>query len=124
MEKEWKLLDKRSQMLIGFARKFKGATVYYREDWDCYYFALEGKTFGLLNEKYLTVKGFPEENRLLRQQYQDVIPGYHMNKEHWNSVRLTTKTVPETVLQEFIESSYRLVLKNFSKKIQQQISQT
>jgi len=59
----------------------------------------------------------PERAVMLREQYEEIIPGYHMNKKHWNTVymngRLTLKQ-----LQEIIDHSYELVYNSLSKKKQ------
>ena len=57
------------------------------------------------------------EGDFLRRQYEDIIPGYYMNKVHWNSVK-AEGNVPDALLREMLEKSYRLVLGSFSKKKQ------
>ena len=56
----------------------------------------------------------------LRRQYKDIIPGYYMNKVHWNSVK-ADGNVPDALLREMLEKSYRLVLGGFSKKKQREL---
>jgi predicted DNA-binding protein (MmcQ/YjbR family) len=46
----------------------------------------------------------------LRERYSAVSPGYHMNKKHWNTVRIDG-SVPDNVLYSWIDHSYDLVLK-------------
>lgn len=48
------------------------------------------------------------------------MPGYYMNKEHWNSVR-PDGAVPDDLLKDLLDKSYQLVLAGFSKKKQQEI---
>ena len=62
----------------------------------------------------------PPEGDFLRQQFADIIPGYYMNKVHWNSV-CTDGAVPDDLLKEMLDKSYALVLSGFSKKKQQEI---
>lgn len=69
---------------------------------------------------YITLKLTPEEGEFLRQQYEDIIPGYYMNKVHWNSIK-ADGAVPDDLLRELLEKSYRLVLGGFSKKKQREI---
>ena len=59
----------------------------------------------------------PAEGDFLRRQYEDIIPGYYMNKVHWNSIK-ADGNVPDALLREMLEKSYRLVLGGFSKKKQ------
>ena len=66
---------------------------------------------------YITCKLDPAEGDFLRRQYEDIIPGYYMNKVHWNSVK-AEGNVPDALLREMLEKSYRLVLGSFSKKKQ------
>ncbi len=69
---------------------------------------------------YITLKLTPQEGELLRQQYPDILPGYYMNKQHWNSIR-PDGAVPDDLLRALADESYRLVLAGFSKKRQQEL---
>ena len=69
---------------------------------------------------YITCKLDPAEVDFLRRQYEDIIPGYYMNKVHWNSVK-AEGNVPDALLREMLEKSYRLVLGGFSKKKQREL---
>lgn len=51
----------------------------------------------------------------LREKYEGIQPGYHMNKEHWNTV-LGDGSVPESLMYELIDHSYELVAGNGKKK--------
>lgn len=51
---------------------------------------------------------------------EDIIPGYYMNKTHWNSVK-PNGNVPDELLKDLLEKSYFLVLGGFSKKKQREI---
>lgn len=112
--------------LNAYAAALPQAKVYYRESWDCDYFELAGKCFGRIGEDnegqmQLTVKGIPEENEVLREQYTSVVPGYYANKAHWNSINLASDDFSQEALQQMIEHSYQLVLKSFTKKRQKEI---
>jgi predicted DNA-binding protein (MmcQ/YjbR family) len=50
----------------------------------------------------------------LRDRYEQVRPGYHMNKKHWNTVEIDTG-IPESELRSMIDNSYDLVVKSLSK---------
>ncbi|MDQ2751605.1 MAG: MmcQ/YjbR family DNA-binding protein [Bacteroidota bacterium] len=55
------------------------------------------------------VKCNPDEAVELREQYPDVVlPGYHMNKKHWNTV-VVNEVLSAKQLQQFISDSYHLV---------------
>jgi predicted DNA-binding protein (MmcQ/YjbR family) len=60
------------------------------------------------------VKCDPEKAISLREEYEEVQPGYHMNKTHWNTVYMNGR-VSETRLKEMIDHSYDLILKNLPK---------
>lgn len=70
------------------------------------------KIFALImthgGQLYLNLKCDPMEADFLRQVYKGVIPGYHMNKTHWNTVILDSD-VPEDEIRRQIENSYNLV---------------
>ena len=89
-------------------------------------FQVGGKLFAAIckdgagNDALLTLKLPPEENRFLREQYEDILPGYYCNKEHWSSIRLEG-SVPDHLVRELMETSYRLVLAGLSKKKQREI---
>lgn len=69
------------------------------------------KWFGLLmdvnNEVYLNVKTEPNYSDLLRNTYDYIIPAYHMNKEHWNTI-IVNRNVDKNLVYELIEQSYEL----------------
>ena len=50
----------------------------------------------------------------LRDRYEQVTPGYHMNKKHWNTVEIESG-IPITDLRKMIDHSYELVTKSLSK---------
>lgn len=72
------------------------------------------------NPHYITLKLKPDEGEFLRQQYSDIVPGYYMNKVHWNSVQADGE-VPDDLLKDMLDKSYQLVLSGLSKKKQIEI---
>ena len=69
---------------------------------------------------YITMKLEPTEGSFLRQQYDDIIPGYYMNKQHWNSINPNGE-VEDDLLKDLLDKSYNLVLGGFSKNKQKEI---
>jgi predicted DNA-binding protein (MmcQ/YjbR family) len=61
------------------------------------------------------VKCDPEKAIELREQYPAIIPGYHMNKKHWNTI-IVDGSIPRKLIQEMIDDSYLLVAKSLRKK--------
>ena len=70
---------------------------------------------GAGGDVYITVKLEPLRGEFLRGQFADVIPGYYMNKTHWNSVR-TAGSLPEDILRDMLAESYRLVAAGLPKR--------
>ena len=62
-------------------------------------------------EEYLNVKTNPDYSDLLRNSYDYIIPAYHMNKEHWNTIIINRNNVDEKLVKELIKQSYELTKK-------------
>jgi len=56
----------------------------------------------------INLKCDPEQAIELRERYAAVLPGYHMNKKHWNTV-LMDNSISDKLIEEWIVESYRLV---------------
>ena len=59
------------------------------------------------NELYLNVKTDPNDSDILRNTYVYIIPAYHMNKEHWNTI-IVDENVDKALVKELIKQSYEL----------------
>lgn len=66
------------------------------------------------------VKCDPDDVEQLRNDYGCVLPGYHMNKKHWNTI-IVDGSVGDKQLQQWIDDSYKLVFDSLPKKIKQDI---
>lgn len=73
-------------------------------------------TYELEGRMQLNVKVSPEWRDLWRQAYEAVIPGYHQNKEHWNTIILDD-TIPDNEVKRMIVESYDLVTDSPTKRI-------
>jgi len=84
-------------------------------------FKVMNKIFCLLSldDIRVALKNDPEKNIELRAHYSSIIPGYHLNKQHWNTIELDG-TVPTKLLVEMIDESYDLILKSLPKKTQEE----
>jgi predicted DNA-binding protein (MmcQ/YjbR family) len=69
---------------------------------------------------WLNLKCDPQEALILRDIFTSVIPGYHMNKLHWNTVILDG-SIPQGEIERMIDNSFLLVVNNMPKKDQQSI---
>lgn len=83
-----------------------------------------GKAFLLCSldtvEFRFNVKCDPEKAIELREQYPCVLPGYHMNKKHWNTI-VVDGSVSEKLIREWIDHSYDLVVAGLSKKLRAEL---
>ena len=85
---------------------------------DVLVFKVAGKIFALapLDEvpARANLKCDPDFALELRDRYEQVQPGYHMNKKHWNTVEIDSG-IPEPELRRMIDHSYELVVKSLPK---------
>ncbi|GAB4128121.1 MAG: MmcQ/YjbR family DNA-binding protein [Raineya sp.] len=84
-------------------------------------FKVMGKIFALTNiaseEFSISLKCSPEEAISLREQYETVQAGYHLNKKHWNTI-YANRDIPDRLLTQWIDKSYELVVQGLPKKAQ------
>lgn len=94
---------------------------------DAAVYKVHGKMFALVGTEKLedgrfqlriNLKCDPMEAMQLRDVFDCVIPGYHMNKTHWNTVILDG-SLPDGEIERMIDNSYALVVKGLPKKERQ-----
>jgi len=89
---------------------------------DVLVYKVGGKAFLLLSlgdeQLQFNVKCDPELAIELREQYSCVLPGYHMNKKHWNTI-IVNGSVPSKQLKEWIDHSYDLIVSGLPKNFKQ-----
>ena len=81
-------------------------------------YKVQGKMFALTDIdlfESVNLKCDPELVPELRERYPSVLPGYHMNKKHWNTV-LNDGSIPDKLLREWTRDSYDLVVQKLPKK--------
>jgi predicted DNA-binding protein (MmcQ/YjbR family) len=87
-------------------------------------FKVANKMFALtsLNKQPTTVnlKCDPEKAIQLREEYSDIIEGYHMSKKHWNTITIDGN-LSNKLIEELIDHSYNLVIEGLSKKLQKEL---
>ena len=92
---------------------------------DTLVFKVAGKMFTLASldsiPLQINLKCDPETAIELREMYEAVIPGYHMNKKHWNTVILDG-TIKVKELKEWIKNSYNLVVNGLSKSAKKKLT--
>lgn len=73
------------------------------------------KMFALINEKKepinISLKCDPQLSEALREKYESVMPGYHLNKKHWNTI-ICSGQLEDQEIFDLIDHSYRLVTEN------------
>lgn len=101
----------------------EGVTEHFPFDKDTLVFKVGGKMFALTSLKNweegtqsLNLKCDPEYAIALRSEFASIEPGYHMNKKHWNTIRIYKGEVPVKRIQDLINHSYDLVVKSLTKK--------
>jgi predicted DNA-binding protein (MmcQ/YjbR family) len=91
---------------------------------DVLVFRVGGKMFALapLDEVPATanLKCDPDLALELRDRYEQVRPGYHMNKKHWNTVEIDSE-IPDAELRRMIDHSYELVMQTLPKVGREQL---
>lgn len=118
--------DMKYEWIDEYLLKMPGITKDLQKDWNWIRYQIGGKMFAAIclddNDKpyYITLKLEPLEGDFWRKQYEDIIPGYYMNKQHWNSVK-ADGNVPDEILMDLLEKAYRIVLGSLSKKKQKEI---
>lgn len=97
-----------------------------KDEWEATRYMIRNKMFAMLGgdkegAPILTLKLEPDFGDFLRRQYKDIVPGYYMNKVHWNSFYLTGD-VPDDVVRDMIDRSYETQLMSLPKKAQREIA--
>ncbi len=118
-----KLVEMNIEDFRNYCLSFKGTTEELPFDEKTLVFKVLGKIFVLTNIdlfENINIKCDPEIAIELREQYEEVLPGYHMNKKHWNTVKVNT-SISDDLIYKWVEDSYRLVVKNMTKKMKSQL---
>lgn len=86
-------------------------------------FKVKGKIFALTDVDTfasINLKCDPERAVELREQHSSILPGYHMNKKHWNTV-LLDGSLGDKLLKELMLHSYQLVVAGLPKKVREEL---
>ncbi|MFH8485791.1 MmcQ/YjbR family DNA-binding protein [Streptomyces longisporoflavus] len=108
------------QELRTFCLSFNDAAEEFPFGPDISVFKVAGKMFALsfLDARPLTVnlKCDPDLAVQLRAAHPEIVPGWHMNKRHWNTVTVDAK-LPDQQVRELVEDSYDLVVAGLPKAV-------
>lgn len=103
---------------IQYCLSLTGAYADYPFGPDALVVKVGSKMFAIISENSnplnISLKCDPLIARDLRDQYPAVSPGYHLNKQHWNTV-VVDGTIPDSEIKWMIEHSYALVVKGLTK---------
>ena len=74
----------------------------------------------MVDDLAVALKNDPLKNIELREEYTAVKPGYHLNKQHWNTVQIDG-SLPDNLIKNLIDESYDSVVMGLTRKKQQEI---
>ncbi|WP_320827260.1 MmcQ/YjbR family DNA-binding protein [Reinekea sp.] len=92
---------------------------------DALVYKVGGKIFALVRlaaPLSINLKCDPQEAMILRASFDAVIPGYHMNKKHWNTIDLSAE-LASGLVEGWLDDSYALVLKGLPKALQARLTE-
>ena len=106
------------ESLKKYCSKKPGSKEDYPFDHETLVFKVISKMYALVSETdnplRINLKCDPEQAQVLRSMHDNIIPGYHMNKEHWNTVILDD-SLPDELVYRMIDESYDLVVAGLKK---------
>jgi len=110
-------------MTLDHFRKYclslKGSTEELPFDENVLVFKVLGKMFAfcnMMNFEFTNLKCDPENAIMLREEFIEVTPAWHMNKKHWNSVSFIGD-LNDHQIEQWVKDSYNLVVNNLPKKL-------
>lgn len=99
----------------------KDATEEFPFDETTLVFKVKGKMFALTDTEddfRVNLKCDPQKAAELREHYNGVIPGYHMNKKHWNTV-IPNDDVPDKLIYQWVDDSYDLIVSKLPRRLRE-----
>nr|WP_278430037.1 MmcQ/YjbR family DNA-binding protein [Brevibacillus laterosporus] len=111
--------------LEAYCLKHPGAVHDYKVEWEADRYQVGGKMFAMLGgdsngKPILSLKCDPVRAEQLREAYEGIIPGYYLNKSHWNSIYLDAN-IPAELWEKLITHSYELIFHKLPKKMQKEL---
>lgn len=105
--------------------QLNGATHDFKEEWNAHRYLIGEKMFAMIGTEasgkpIISLKCDPSRAEVLRESYYGIIPGYYLNKTHWNSIYLDAE-LPESLWEKLIIHSYELVFQKLPKKLREEI---
>ena len=112
------------ETLRNYCLSKKGTTESFPFDETTLVFKVMNKMFALTNlngNLSMNLKCDPEIAIDLREKYAYVVPGYHMNKQHWNTVYIDDM-VPDQLIKKWVDDSYNLIVNSLPKKLKLELA--
>jgi predicted DNA-binding protein (MmcQ/YjbR family) len=104
--------------------KLPNAVLDYPFGDDIHVYKVEEKIFAIYfkdaTSESINLKCDPEHAQELRSIFNEITPGYHMNKKHWNTIDLTGD-LPMSEVFRLIDHSYDLIVKKLPKAVKQRL---
>lgn len=110
-----------------------GVTEDYPFEGECAWLKVGGKMFALVNITemkmgdeivspfhFANLKCEPEKAIELRESHEEITPGWHMSKKHWNTIYFNG-SLKDSIIKEMIDHAYELVVNKLPKKIRDQL---
>ncbi|APZ45173.1 MmcQ-like protein [Polaribacter reichenbachii] len=115
--------------LRDFCMAKKGVTEHFPFDDVTLVFKVMNKMFALVGlnhwengEQKINLKCNPDKSEELRSVYEGIYPGFHMNKKHWNTIKINTADVSDDLVFKLINHSYDLVVQGLTKKAKTELA--
>ena len=112
------------EQLRNYCLSKKGVTEDFPFDEETLVFKVLGKLFALTSLKgwetgtqSVNLKCDPDYAQELRAEYETIEPGFHMNKKHWNTVKLYKAELNPKFILKLVDHSYQMVVKGMPKKL-------
>jgi len=110
--------------LRDYCLSLKGTTESFPFDEFSLVLKVQGKMFALIPldnpETQIALKCDPEKAIALREEYSSVVPAWHFNKKHWNTVFIDNRLTRKLIC-EWIDNSYQLVVAGLPKKLREEL---
>ena len=110
--------------LRDYCLSLKGTTESFPFDEFSLVLKVQGKMFALIPldnpETQIALKCDPEKAIALREEYSAVVPAWHFNKKHWNTVFIDNRLTRKLIC-EWIDNSYQLVVAGLPKKLREEL---
>ncbi len=113
------------ESMHNFCLGLRGVTAGFPFDEETLVFKVTDKIFAIIpleDDGCISLKCDPERAQFLREHYEAIVPAYHMNKKHWNSV-YTNRLMDQELVKSLILHSYELVVKGLPQHVRRELKE-